>query len=98
MAYKVDFHPEAETDLDESLEYFESQKTGLAQQFFNDYKATENRIAANPQQFPIEEEDIHKANLSRFPFSVFFIIEQVSVLILSIFHNKRNPDEWKDRK
>jgi plasmid stabilization system protein ParE len=97
MAYKIEFHPEAETELDEAMAWYESQKEGLSQDFFDDYNAVENRLKDMPEQFQIVEGLIRRANLSKFPFSIFFVIKQISVFIFAVFHQKRNPKEWADR-
>ena len=97
MAYKIEFHPEAETELDEAMSWYESQKEGLSQDFFDDYNAVENRLKEMPEQFQIVEGQVRRANLSKFPFSIFFVIKRISVFIFAIFHQKRNPKEWADR-
>ena len=97
MAYKLDFHPEAEGELDEAVSWYKEQQDGLEQVFFDDYLALEKRLEDTPQQFPVVFEDVRRANFSKFPFSIFFAIEQVSVFIYAIFHQKRNPKEWEKR-
>ncbi len=97
MAYKIEFAPEAEREFDEALFWYQQQKEGLEQEFHDDYHTLERRLKDAPEQFPVAVENVRKANFSKFPFSIFFVIKQVSVFILAIFHQKRNPKEWKDR-
>ncbi len=97
MAYKLEFHPDAEAEFDEALSWYESQKEGLGQNLFNDYIAIEDRLKTMPEQFPLVMERVRRANLSQFPFSVFFVIIQTSVFVYAVFHQKRNPQDWVER-
>jgi len=97
MVYRLDFHPEAEAEFDEALLWYQKEKDGLEQAFFDDYLSIEARIEDAPHHFPAVLENIRRANFSRFPYSVFFEIEPDSVFIFAIFHQSRNPEEWKGR-
>jgi mRNA-degrading endonuclease RelE of RelBE toxin-antitoxin system len=97
MAYKLDFHPEAETEFEEALLWYQSQREGLEEEFYSEYLVLEKRIEESPYQFPAILENIRKANLSRFPYSIFFSIEDKTVFIYAVFHQKRNPDVWMER-
>jgi hypothetical protein len=35
--------------------------------------------------------------MRRFPYSVFFVEDDQRVVVLSVFHAKRNPKGWQDR-
>jgi len=97
MAYRLDFHPEAEAEFEEAIAWYESQREGLEQEFFEDYLVLENHLEQNPHQFPAVIGDIRRANFRRFPYSIFFELDQAAVFILAIFHQSRNPEEWKKR-
>ena len=97
MAYKIEFHPEAEFEFDEALAWYNERRQGLEQEFYQEYLAAEMRIEANPYQFPIVFGNTRRVNLYRFPYSVFFEIKQDSVFVTAIFHQKRNPGEWRGR-
>lgn len=97
MAYRLDFHPEAEAEFDEAIAWYQSQRDGLEQEFFEEYLALETRLEQNPHQFPTVLDDIRRANFRRFPYSLFFEPMQAAVFIYAIFHQNRNPEEWKKR-
>jgi len=97
MAYRLDFHPEAEAEFEEAIAWYQEQRNGLEQEFFDDYLVLENRLEDNPDQFPTVLENIRRANFHRFPYSLFFEIEQDSIFIYAVFHQSRNPQEWKKR-
>lgn len=93
MAYRLDFHPEAEAEFDEAIAWYQEQRDGLAHEFFDDYLVLESRLEENPHQFPVILSEIRRANFYRFPYSVFFEIERDSIFIYAIFHQNRDPNE-----
>lgn len=97
MAYKLEFHPEAEAEFDEALAWYQQESPGLEQAFFDEYLVLEDRIAKNPREFPLVIEDICRVNFQRFPFSIFFSIEGKTAFVHAIFHQKRDPNVWQER-
>lgn len=97
MAYRLEFHLEAETEFDEALLWYQSQLEGLEAGFYEEYLAVEKRMEENPCQFPAILENIRRANFTRFPYSVFFSIEGKIVFVYAIFHQKRDPGVWMER-
>jgi plasmid stabilization system protein ParE len=97
MAYHLNFHPEAVTELDEALSWYHEQQAGLEEAFFEDYLAIENRLIDTPQHFPAVLNQIRRANFSHFPYSIFFEVELDSIFIYAIFNQSRNPEEWVKR-
>ena len=97
MAYRLDFHPEAEAEFDEAIVWYQEQRDGLEQEFFDEYLVLESRLEANPDQFPAVLENVRRANFSQFPYSVLFSIEGKTVFIYAIFHQKRDPGVWMER-
>lgn len=39
--------------------------------------------------------NIRRALLYRFPYSLFFVLDGETVLIIACFHASRNPDRWQ---
>ena len=97
MAYKIELGKKAEQELDDALAWYQEQQNGLAQEFYVEYQGVEKRLQDAPEQFPIVKEDVRRANFHRFLYSVFFVIKTVSVFILAVFHQKRDPEKWQER-
>jgi len=55
------------------------------------------RITANPQQFPVVFKNVRGALLRRFPYSLFFVVESETLLIIACFHASRDPAQWQKR-
>jgi len=95
--YKLIINPFAEEDLVNSKQYFDEQREGLGNEFVSEVKKTAKRIEQNPNQFPKQNAQIHKANVDRFPFSIFFYIKDLIINVFAVFHTSRNPTTIKQR-
>jgi len=60
-------------------------------------EATLSRIRRNPKQFPIVDGNTRRALLKRFPYGVFYEIEESTIILTAVFHAKRNPRDRQDR-
>ena len=89
--------PFAEVDLKVAFEWYNLQKENLGNEFISEVDFTIKRIKINPLQFPIKQKDIRKAVLKRFPFTIYFVVNEKLITVFAIFHNSRNPVIWKKR-
>jgi toxin ParE1/3/4 len=52
------------------------------------------QIAENPLRYSARGFDVHRANLSRFPFNVNYIIGGDDIIVVAIAHERREPFYW----
>lgn len=95
--YSLFINKFAENDLTISISFYEEISNELKKDFLFELKNIFLRIKDNPYQFPIIKKKARKANLSKFPFAVFFIVDNNVINVFSIFHFSRNPKVWKKR-
>ena len=69
---------------------------GSRRELFVDDALTE-RMSANPGQFPIVFRNVRRALLPQFPYSLFFVVEGNTLLVIACFHASRDPSQWKKR-
>ena len=96
--FKLLFTQQAREEITKSRNYYNKQLSGLGNEFTNELKKTIDQIKQNPLQFPECFPPIHQANTSRFPFSIYYHIQDLVIKVIAVFHNSRNPDKWKERK
>ncbi|MEW6089230.1 MAG: type II toxin-antitoxin system RelE/ParE family toxin [bacterium] len=94
MIKKVKFAQEASLEFRDSVDWYESKARGLGLRFTDETDSTIERIKLNPDLYPSVVEDIKRIQLNKFPFSIFYKVENDILVILRIFHNKRKPIEW----
>ena len=97
MNYQLIVRPEAEAELEAAFIWYEQQVIGLGNQFLLTVDTTLNSILQNPLQYPVIYKDIRRALTRRFPYQVFFVINDNKIVIIAVFHGMRNPVIWKNR-
>ncbi len=94
---KFSFHPEAETEFNAAIDYYEECEPGLGYDFSIEVFAGIQNIVSHPSAWPVMEEDVRRCLVNRFPFGIIYSTEQNGIFILAIMHLRRHPDYWKDR-
>ena len=97
MTLTVVFRRAARRELDEAALWYEEQHLGLGVQFISEIDHAVHLAAENPQRFPIMHRDVRCVRAHRFPYSVFFRLESLRIVVLSVFHARRNPSVWRQR-
>ena len=67
----VYFLPEAEAELYDSQDLYDSRSPGLGDRFFAAVDALLPRIGDNPQQFPVAFQNLRRAIVRRFPYAIY---------------------------
>ena len=96
--YRLIIKPTAELDAMDAANWYNHRLDGLGNEFLLALEAKISAIVRNPQQFAVIYKNIRRALTERFPFSVFFIVENEVVCVLAIIHTSRSPKTWKKRK
>jgi hypothetical protein len=91
------FHPEAEEEFLEAINYYEDRERGLGYDFSIEVFATIQHIVIYPTAWPVIEEGVRRCLVHRFPYGVIYSIEQEEILILAVMHLRRHPGYWKNR-
>lgn len=87
----------AEAELAEAFDWYEKRVPGLGSDFLLFVDAVLNAITRNPQQYPIVHKTIRRALTRRFPYEILFVVEDKRIIVLAVFHAKRDPKNWQDR-
>lgn len=89
---------EAEQDLQAAFDWYESERSGLGDEFLLAVEAAFAAVARRPESFAMVESDIRRASLRRFPYGVFYLIHGDSIIVVAVMHAKRNPRLWLKRR
>jgi plasmid stabilization system protein ParE len=95
--FTVIFTQAARAELIKAQDWYESEASGLGRRFRQAIDALAERMSANPRQFPIVLKNVRRALLRRFPYSLFFLVEDETVLVIACFHASRDPLQWQNR-
>ena len=97
MKLTVRLRDEAVRDLADAASWYELQRTGLGHEFLDDAQEVFDRVGEEPLAFPIVHRNARRAVMSRFPFCIYFIINQSDIAVLAVIHGTRHPRRWKSR-
>ena len=97
MTLPVVMRVQARAEFDEAFDWYEQQRTGLGVEFMEQVQAVFDQISAMPELHPAVYRDVRKALVRNFPYSVFYRVGTGRVIVLAVFHNKRNPVVWRSR-
>jgi plasmid stabilization system protein ParE len=85
-------------EIREAAEFYEQRVSGLGADFLDEVDAAIDRILQFPEAWGRLGSDFRKCNLRRFPYSVIYSIrsEEEEMLIVSVFHQSREPRSWRE--
>ena len=92
------FHPEAFQEYADATQYYAGISTSLAIGFVSQVEEGINLILLYPRAWQPIEEDIRRHLVKRFPFGIYYTIENNENLIIqAVMHLSRKPGYWKAR-
>jgi plasmid stabilization system protein ParE len=97
MARRFIVRPLAEADLEQAAGWYDDERPGLGARFLADVHQVFTRIGETPQQFPVVDRKIRRALLHAFPYAVYFLETDNSLVVLAVLHLRRRPGLWRVR-
>ncbi len=97
MSLPIVFRSIARQEMDDSIAWYESEGQDVGIDFASEIASLLARIADTPKQFRKVRGDVRRAVLSRFPYTIHFLLESNRIVVLAVFHAKRNPKRLEDR-
>jgi plasmid stabilization system protein ParE len=97
MKLPVVFLPEAQADLEDAFQWYESHRPGLGSDLLKSLDEAIDQIQANGSAFAKLHGDVRRVLVRRFLYAVYFRESNDQFLILAVFHARRNPKVWKHR-
>jgi len=89
--------PDANEDLLEARAWYDNIRTELSERFAEAVEATVETIAEHPLQFPVVHRNRRRAGVWRFPYGIFFEVQDSRIVVIACFHGRRNPRRWQTR-
>ena len=97
MTHTLRFRKAARLEYDEAVTYYESARSGLGMQFVDSVDGALLLIRENPFRYPAVLSDVRRSYVRRFPYALYYRIRTGSVVVLSVFHARRDPMVWRER-
>ena len=94
MSYRVGYRPEAFADIAEAFLWYEAQRPGLGDQFEAAIGATVQLVATMPLLAPVVARSLRRALIPRFPFALYYSVEESAIQVRAVLHTSRDQGEW----
>ncbi len=84
----------AALEITDAKEYYNLQQPKLGERFQKDIQNAVDTILSFPQLYPEVSDSLRRSILHRFPYTIFYTIENDTIIILSVAHQRRKPYYW----
>jgi len=93
--YAYSFDPVAAVEYEETFLWYQQNSIVAADAFVDAMNEAINSICKTPKLYRNTYNTLREIHLKRFPFCLIYEVddEKKQVVIISIFHQSRNPDE-----
>ncbi|MBI5627462.1 MAG: type II toxin-antitoxin system RelE/ParE family toxin [Candidatus Rokubacteria bacterium] len=96
--YRLVAEPRVDLDIAATFDWYENEQIGLGREFLVELRATYDRVADGPLKYQHLRSGIRRALVRRFPYAVYFAIEDDVIVVLAVLHVSRDPAEWQRRR
>jgi hypothetical protein len=83
-------HAEARVEVQETFYYYQDLNDGLGFEFMRSMDATLQFIKRNPYSYQKTYKDVRRVLLRKFPYALFYLVEENQIIILGCLHQKRS--------
>lgn len=99
MKYEIIITDEADGDIEAAADWYEEKQSGLGKKFVLSIKACLKMILRNPLSFATIYLKFRKANTKKFPYSLYYQVDELKQLIIvfAVIHSSRDEKAWQKR-
>src|SRR5262245_19774476 len=94
---KSRFHEAADAELTEAVAYYDGKASGLGDRFLAEVKDATRLIERYPEIAPVIDLGVRAKTLTKFPYTLMYIVEPEELFILAVAHQSKRPGYWADR-
>lgn len=84
-------------DIEEVKAWYGDQGPDLDLRFGRDLDALLSRLIRFPTAYPRIFRQVRRANLTGFPYGVFYVERRKDLLVIAVMHHARHPRRWQRR-
>jgi len=78
-------------ELEDGRMYYNLEKEGLGEQSKSFIQDEVNIIFKSPYLYPVITEPVHRKVIIKFPYNIFYRVDDKAIGILSISHQRKKP-------
>ena len=88
---KLEFSELAKLEIEDAKDYYNLQQEDLGERFKEHIKESVDTIAQFPLLYPKVTDELHRVVVHKFPYSIFYILLDETIVIVSVAHQHRKP-------
>ena len=93
------FHPAAEAEHLEHVDFYEGRQPGLGARYLRSFDEAMTQVCAAPHRHRIERTpDLRRFRLPGFPFAVIYRQIESQIQVLAVPHLRQRPAYWLARR
>ena len=85
-------------DVELAFSWYERQRRGLGFEFLDCVEASLQNIIDGPEIYQMRYSNFRGCPIRRFPFSIFYKIEENEIVVHSVFDNRQDPNRGPFRQ
>jgi hypothetical protein len=94
MASKLIIEHEAQIEIDEAIDWYETQQIGLGLEFLNYLDGYFQTLKNQKALFEIKRKPVFRElPLKRFPYIIIYEVIQNQIIVYSVFHTFQDPEK-----
>ena len=90
----VIFHPKAQQELSQAVEFYEEQLDGLGVLFSKEISQAVDLICLYPEGYPLITKHTRKCTLRKFPYLILYGIIDNVIIVSAVAHQHRHPNSY----
>jgi hypothetical protein len=94
---KYFFHPEANEEFLEAINYYNECESGLGFIFMDEVEAAIDRIIKFPKTWTKLSNNTRRCLTRRFPYGIIYQEIEDRIIIIAVMHLHREPGYWEKR-
>lgn len=91
------FHPAAEKEFIEAVDYYEECQNGLGMEFSREIYRTIQNILLYPKAWAPLSKNTRRCLANRFPYGIIYQAIDREIFIIAVMQLNREPGYWKSR-
>lgn len=95
MSRRLEIRKPAQADIADATRWYEQQDKGLGAEFLRALDACLASIQRNPEGHAYVHPRVRRTLLRRFPYGVFYVVEDQRISVIACLHVRRRPGTWQ---
>src|SRR5690606_6687842 len=92
MGSKLIIEPEAQDEIYDAIDWYESKQTGLGEEFYNYLEGYFETLKNDHADFPIKRKPVFRElPLKRFPYVIIYVKSKNTIYVYSVFNTHQHP-------